>query len=351
VPPPDPIRRIVEVIVPRAVDSIDVNEVVGEIDLDQVLERIDLNALLARIDIDALVERIDVDAVLQRVDIEKLIERIDLADIIKRVQVDAIVTATASGLGNRLLDLVRRQLVGVDILITRLMDRILGRQADVTVSADRSFTGQLAGGATRMAGFLIDVLIVFLVYTGLVALVFFVASLFVGHNIRPTDHKGLAQIIAFAILALLYQWVSLVIAGRTIGRAMAGLRVTAPDGSPIGVAAATRRVLVYPFSFVLGLGLIGIVVGRRHRAMHDVAAPSLVRYDWGDRPAEMPTPIGHFLERRGVQVGPEVPQDGAPVHVLARASGEGEAPKERSEPMTSVPTGDGTRGGVGETGP
>jgi uncharacterized RDD family membrane protein YckC len=331
-----------EVIVPRAVDSIDMNEVVGEIDLDEVLERIDLNALLARIDMDALLDRIDMDALLDRIDMNQLIDRIDLADVIKRVQVDAIVTATASGLGNRLLDLVRRQLVGLDMLLNRLTDRVLGRHVKVTVSPDGSFTGQLAGGATRMFGFLIDVLIEFLVFSGLVAVVFFVASLFVGHNIRPTDHRGLGQIIAFAVLVLLYQWISLVIAGRTIGRAIAGMRITAPDGSPIGIGAVTRRVLVYPFSFILGLGLIGIVVGRQHRALHDVAAPSLVRYDWGDRPAEMPTPIGHFLERQGVQVRPPEGEDAASSLVLIPPNGEAEVVAAPTEPMTAVPAnGDG----------
>jgi len=60
-----------------------------------------------------------------------------------------------------------------------------------------------------------------------------------------------------------------------------------------------------PFSFVLGLGLIGIVVGRRNRALHDVAAPSVVCCDWGGRPAEMPAPIARFPSRRAAGSTPE----------------------------------------------
>ncbi len=320
--PPDPLTRIVEVVVPRAVESIDLNQVLGEIDLDHVLDRVDIDALLRhvdvnqlldrvdvdtllrRVDVDQLLDRVDVDALVARVDVEALMDRVDIGGIVRRAQVDAIVSATAGGLGNRVLDLIRRQLVGLDIIVTRLVDRLLRRRVEEPVSEDGSFTGQIAGGASRLAAFLIDVAIEGGAFAAGVAVAYFLASLFVGHDVSPTGGDGLWRIVALLSLAGLYQWVSLLVAGRTIGRAMAGLRVTAPDGTPLGATAATRRVLVYPFSFVLGLGLVGVVVSRRHRALHDVAAPSLVRYDWGDRPAEMPAPITQFLRRQGVKLDP-----------------------------------------------
>src|SRR5579875_1280438 len=90
VAPPDPLRRIAEVVVPRAVEAIDVN------------------GLLAEVDVDRLLERVDVDALLGRVDVERLMDRVDIAAVVRRAQVDALVSATAGGLGNRLLDLLRR---------------------------------------------------------------------------------------------------------------------------------------------------------------------------------------------------------------------------------------------------
>ncbi len=300
--PPDPLTRIVEVVVPRAVESIDLNQVLGEIDLDHVLDRVDVDALLRHVDVNQLLDRVDVDALLRHVDVEALMDRVDIGGIVRRAQVDAIVSATAGGLGNRVLDLVRRQLVGLDIIVTRLVDRLLRRRVEEPVSEDGSFTGQIAGGASRLAAFLIDVAIEGGAFAAGVAVAYFLASLFVGHDVSPTGGDGLWRILALLSLAGLYQWVSLLVAGRTIGRAMAGLRVTAPDGTPLGPTAATRRVLVYPFSFLLGLGLVGVVVSRRHRALHDIAAPSLVRYDWGDRPAEMPAPITQFLRRQGVKL-------------------------------------------------
>jgi uncharacterized RDD family membrane protein YckC len=299
-------------VVPSAVELIPVDEVLNEIDFDHLMARIDLNAVLARVDIDALlkevdidalISRVDVDDVVQRIDVDRLMERLNIAEIIKRAQVDAIVSATAGGLGKRFLDLVRRQLVGMDIILTRIVDRVLHRQVPEPAFEDNSVTGQISGGATRLGAFFADLLLVSVAYTLGLAIGSFMASLFVGHDVNvQAQHEGIWYIIGIVAVATIYQWSCLIIAGRTIGHALAGLRVTAPDGSPIGPAATTRRVLVYPFSFVLGLGLIGIVTGRRHRALHDMAAPSLVRYDWGDRSASMPAPLTHYLERAGVKV-------------------------------------------------
>ena len=44
------------------------------------------------------------------------------------------------------------------------------------------------------------------------------------------------------------------------------------DGTPLKGRQALVRVLVYPFSFILGLGLIPIVTAKSHRALHDKAA-------------------------------------------------------------------------------
>jgi uncharacterized RDD family membrane protein YckC len=311
---PDPLSALFGVVVPRAVDAIDLNEVLDNVDLDRLIGRIDMNALvagidtnalieqidmnelMARIDTNALLEHIDMNELIERVDLNVLLTRIDIAGIIKRAQVDAIVTATAAGLGRRLLDLFRRALVGIDVLATRAVARILHREREYP-PAHGTVTGALAGAATRLTAFLLDLVVIAVTFVGGLAIGLFMVSLFVGHHIG-TNHGARWYLLGFVVFALIYQWVCLVVAGRTPGKALAGLRVTAPDGSPIVGGAATRRVLVYPFSFILGLGLIGIVLGRRHRALHDIAAPSLVRYDWGDRPAEMPAPITGYLQRQ-----------------------------------------------------
>jgi uncharacterized RDD family membrane protein YckC len=67
-----------------------------------------------------------------------------------------------------------------------------------------------------------------------------------------------------------------------------GLRVVRRDGSPLDGGHAFLRALVLPLSFIpLGLGLIGILVGREHRALHDVLAGTTVVYAWDAQKARL----------------------------------------------------------------
>jgi uncharacterized RDD family membrane protein YckC len=286
---PDPLSALFGVIATRAVDSIDLND---------VLDHIDVNRLVSRIDVNAVIDRVDIEAVLSKVDI---------ADIVRRAEIEALLKAKAATFWHRLLDFVRRTLAWVDVVSTSPVDRLLRRPAQVP-PVGAPLTGTEAAGATRLAAFLLDEVIVSVLFSAVTGIGLFIGSLFVGHHLSTKGH-GPWYILGFALFALLYQWVCLVLAGRTPGRGTVGLRVTAPDGSPLGVGATTRRVLVYPFSFILGLGLIGVVVGKRHRALHDVAAPSLVRYDWGDVPEEMPgPPVGlHHSRQSREAAAPSAP--------------------------------------------
>jgi uncharacterized RDD family membrane protein YckC len=78
-----------------------------------------------------------------------------------------------------------------------------------------------------------------------------------------------------------------------------GLRVVSVNGAPLKLWASLVRVLCLPVSFAFfGLGLLGIIFGKRRRALHDLAANSCVVYDWGDRPAELPGPLSRWLAER-----------------------------------------------------
>lgn len=82
-----------------------------------------------------------------------------------------------------------------------------------------------------------------------------------------------------------------------------GLRIVTRAGAPVSGGRAFIRVLTMPLSFALfGLGLLGVVVDRERRALHDVLAGSTVVYDWGDRTATMPTPLPRWLEQRTAPV-------------------------------------------------
>ena len=78
---------------------------------------------------------------------------------------------------------------------------------------------------------------------------------------------------------------------------------------PVAVAAAATAAAPAPGarsrSIKPLLGLIPIVTGKRRRALHDAAAGSIVVYDWGDRPAELPAPVTAWLRQRQ---GPSHPE-------------------------------------------
>jgi len=167
-------------------------------------------------------------------------------------------------------------------------------------------TGQYAGPVSRLVAAAVDGAAVTALYSAIVAGTAFALSLVTAREIDVNEGSGLLGFLGFAVWAFLYLWVGLAVAGRTLGKLLVGLRVVQRDGSPLAGRGAFVRVVAYPLSFVpMGLGMLGIVLGRERRAVHDVLAGSAVVYDWGDRPAEMPAPITRWFVRHGVDsVGP-----------------------------------------------
>ena len=76
--------------------------------------------------------------------------------------------------------------------------------------------------------------------------------------------------------------------GKTIGMAILGLELVRRDGSRVGAGRVAIRVITFPLSFLLlGLGFLGILVGREHRALHDVFAGTTIVYAWDARAARL----------------------------------------------------------------
>ncbi len=129
-------KDVVARVAPAVIETIDPDTLIGTLDLDQLLEHIDLNRLMSHIDLDALMARIDLNAVMERLDLNAVMERIDLNSVMERVDVDSLVGRTeigslvaksTSGIASDLLDVVRRQGVGLDNFVGRWVDRILRR--------------------------------------------------------------------------------------------------------------------------------------------------------------------------------------------------------------------------------
>lgn len=70
--------------------------------------------------------------------------------------------------------------------------------------------------------------------------------------------------------------------------AVLGVRVVRADGTPLEPRQGVVRALVFPLSFLFcGLGFLGIIVQREHRALHDLIAGTAVIYSWDARAARL----------------------------------------------------------------
>ena len=118
-------------------------------------------------------------------------------------------------------------------------------------------------------------------------------------DLSVSQSESWLWLAGLALWYFLYHFVSLMIAGRTLGKWLVGMRVVMRDGSPIIKKAAFIRPLTFPLSFlVFGLGFVGILIEAERRALHDRLAGTVVVYDWGDRPAELPGPLSRWMARR-----------------------------------------------------
>jgi uncharacterized RDD family membrane protein YckC len=321
------VPTVVDAVDPDAlIDRLDVDALMAKVDVDALLVRIDIDALLTRIDIDGLLDRIDIDALLTRIDLSSLLARIDLNELVGQIDlnalladvdlnallddvdikaivdkagIDQIVAEASTGVLTRTLDLARRQLVGIDLILMGAVDRLFRRQMpEIPDTPKLSATGRPAGPISRILGFGLDLFFVSALFGMVAYLGRSMIELFTGDTIHPTRGAGIGWTIAYFAWFGLYLWGSIEIAGRTPGKALVGLRVVGFDGRPLGPGRALVRTLVFPFSFILGLGFVPAVLRRDRRALHELAAGCKEIVDWGDRQAGIPSALEGWVGRQ-----------------------------------------------------
>ncbi len=316
----DPNDIVSRVDVDEVVARIEVQALLDRVDVNQVLDRVEVDELLDRVDVNRLLDRVDPDRLLDRVDVNRLMQRVDVDALVARVDVDGIVASSTRGVVGSLVDVVRRQLVGLDTILVRTLQRVRG--VDVSTLPDGppalvgedeergryDVTGRYAGPLTRLAANAGDVAAGFGLFTLLSAGLGYLATILLGLQFDPAEQSGPQWFVPLAVVLFLYVWLSVAVAGRTPAMAVLGIRVVARDGTPLSTTRAFVRTLVLPLSgLAFGLGFLGLLFGRERRGWHDAAAGSTVVYDWGDRPASLPTPLGDWLSRHEA-----APQDQPP---------------------------------------
>ena len=161
-----------------------------------------------------------------------------------------------------------------------------------------SSQGHYAGSVSRFLAFVVDAA----VSAGLFALGLAATSLVVqvvtGHSVS-WSRTNIVVAIIFVVWEFFYFGYSWAASGRSFGMAVLGVRVVRADGRAIAPRQGVVRALVFPLSFLLcGLGFLGIIVQREHRALHDLIAGTAVIYSWDARAARL-----RFLAREAEVAG------------------------------------------------
>lgn len=149
-----------------------------------------------------------------------------------------------------------------------------------------SLAGNYAGPITRLAAYAVDAFVVVTTYGLMLSLIAFVWQLLTRSDLVLPASDSLVWLIGLGVWTFVYFGGSWALAAKTPGMAVLGLRVVQRDGGELTVRRAIVRAMAFPLSFVvLGLGFVGIVIGRERRALHDVIAGTTVVYDWDARAA------------------------------------------------------------------
>ncbi|HXQ19706.1 MAG TPA: RDD family protein [Acidimicrobiales bacterium] len=299
----------------RLIDRIDLNELVASVDLDQVarqidveriVERVDVEALVARIDIDALVARIDIERLVQRIDVNRLVDQIDVSKLVSQTDLGRVLAASTTGVVTGVLDLVRSHVAGLDQWIERVVTKVFhgragrppgpGWPAEAAgprephqrrYERDLALQGRYAGPVSRLAAAAADTAASVGIFNLLLAAVAFAWRVATGHDVSFSHHPAVVDPI-FGVWALLYAAYPWALSGKTLGMAVLGIRVVTPDGGRVRPWQAVVRALALPFSVALGgLGLVGVVVQRERRGLHDFVAGTVVVYAWNARAAQL----------------------------------------------------------------
>jgi uncharacterized RDD family membrane protein YckC len=150
-----------------------------------------------------------------------------------------------------------------------------------------SSQGRYSGAASRLAAYAIDVAVSSGLFALGLAVVSYVINL-VSKNPVVLNRHNIVIAGIFAAWQFFYFGYSWAANGKTFGMAVLGIRVVRADGNTLDPWRGVVRALVFPLSFLLfGLGFVGILLQREHRALQDFIAGTAVVYAWDARAARL----------------------------------------------------------------
>jgi uncharacterized RDD family membrane protein YckC len=158
---------------------------------------------------------------------------------------------------------------------------------DTPLGTGQNLRGHYAGFASRFIAFIFDCVVSIGVFMLILAAASFAASVLTGSSIH-WNRGNTWVVIAFFAWEFFYYAYFWTASGKTPGMVLLGVQVVGQDGSRPGSRRGLIRTLAFPLSFILlGLGFLGILLGRDRRALHDVIAGTAVVYCWDAREARL----------------------------------------------------------------
>ncbi len=158
--------------------------------------------------------------------------------------------------------------------------------------------GHYAGPVSRLLAYGADLLVISTVYGASLALLQFAIDTATPWNVELKDGYVLV-IIGQLLWSAVYFGGSWVMFARSPGMSLLGLRIVLCDGSRLDRHHALVRLLTFPLGFLtLGVGFLGIVIGRTHRAIYDVISSTAVIYDWDAEAARLSNLAARGARRR-----------------------------------------------------
>ena len=113
------------------VRQVDINAIARQVDVDAIVSQVDIDAIARRIDVDAIVERIDIDAIVSRVDIDAIVQRLDLValaeEVVNGIDLPEIIRESTGSMASDVVRDARMQSIDADVVIARVVDRIIRR--------------------------------------------------------------------------------------------------------------------------------------------------------------------------------------------------------------------------------
>jgi len=161
--------------------------------------------------------------------------------------------------------------------------------------------GHYAGALSRLLAWAADLLIVTTVYAVALAVLQFAINTATPWTVEIKDGYIVVIIGQLAWFAF-YLGASWVVYGRSPGMSLLGLRIVRGDGASLDPRHAIIRLIAFPLGFLtLGIGFLGIIFGKAHRALYDRIADTAVIYDWDAEAAKLRELASRGARRREVE--------------------------------------------------